>query len=57
MIRAEGEDFSIGDALRVLTHAQALNDAIALPDVYLLRRAQTCSDTQRADEIAVASTG
>ncbi len=57
MIRAEGEDFSIGDALRVLTHAQALNDAIALPDVYLLRRAQTSSDKQRVHEIAVASTG
>lgn len=40
MIRAEGEDFGIGDAPRVLTHAQVSNDAIALPDVHLLRRAQ-----------------
>ena len=58
MIRVEGEDFSIGDAPRVLTHTQASNDAIALPDVYLLRRAQTSIgelfDKKRAHQIAVA---
>lgn len=60
MIRVEGEDFSIGDAPRVLTHAQASNDATASPYVYLLRRAQPASvklsDQQCAHVIAVACT-
>jgi len=60
MIRVEGEDFSIGDAPRVLTHAQASNDATASPYVYLLRRAQPASvklsDKQCAHVIAVACT-